>query len=145
MSTKYSAAKRGSYCFSIPKSLLGIHLFGCSRLLLFCASLFVSRVAKAMLLPHASLRIKLSFVRSKRESLTSSKYGISGGEIGKDGLSSRLRKQLDLGNTFVGWLRFVGRILIKNIPGRAKADEIEKHYIEQYRKRNGRRPRGNKR
>lgn len=70
------------------------------------------------------------------------KYGISAEPIGEDGLSSRVRRQVRMGNVFVGWLRFFGRILVRNIPGRKHAEEIEQHYIDRYERVHGRPPRG---
>lgn len=43
------------------------------------------------------------------------KYGISDDPIDEDGLSDRLRYQLNLFNRVVGYIRFIGRILIRNI------------------------------
>lgn len=71
------------------------------------------------------------------------KFGISDDPIDKDGLSKRLRMQTTYLNRAVGWLRFVGKILLKNIAGRARAKEIEEEYIDQYFEQNGRKPRGN--
>ena len=71
------------------------------------------------------------------------KYGISDDPIEQDGLSKRLRNQVDLLNRAMGLLRFVGNVLLKNIAGRAKAKEIENEYIDQYFEQNNRRPRGN--
>lgn len=71
------------------------------------------------------------------------KYGISDKPIGEDGLSKRIRDQVNLFNRVVNYIRFVGRILVKNIPGRKKAEELEKETIETYRKKYGRKPRGN--
>lgn len=72
------------------------------------------------------------------------KFGISSDSIGKDGLSARLRRQLTLFNAIVGWARFYGKILIKNIQGRKKAEEIENEYIGAYEKKHGRKPRANR-
>lgn len=73
------------------------------------------------------------------------KYGISGDPIDpKDGLSKRVRDQVKLGNLFVGWLRFFGRILVQNIKGNAKARELEDQYIDDYFERNQRYPVGNR-
>lgn len=73
------------------------------------------------------------------------KYGISGDPISpKDGLSKRVRDQVSLGNLFVGWLRYFGRILIKNISGNAKARAIEDQYIDAYFEKHQRYPRGNR-
>ncbi len=73
------------------------------------------------------------------------KYGISGDPINpKDGLSKRLRDQVDLGNLYAGWKRYFGRILVKGIKGNAKARVIEDEYIEAYFKKNGVYPVGNR-
>lgn len=73
------------------------------------------------------------------------KYGISGEPISsKDGLSKRVRDQVSLGNLFVGWLRYFGRILIKNIKGNEKAREIEDQYIDNYFEKHERYPIGNR-
>ncbi len=71
------------------------------------------------------------------------KYGISADEIDEDGYSLRLRNQVKIGNSFVDWLRFFGRILIRNIPGRKKAKVIENEFIEAYKDKTGEHPRGN--
>lgn len=73
------------------------------------------------------------------------KYGISDDPIEDDGLSKRLRYQLNLMNRVVGWPRFLGNVLIENIPGRIKAREVEDSYIDRYREKHGRNPRGNPR
>jgi hypothetical protein len=72
------------------------------------------------------------------------KYGISDKPIGKDGLSSRLRDQLALFNNVVGWLRFVGEIILTGIAGRKKAEDIEDEYIDKHEEEHGHRPRGNR-
>lgn len=71
------------------------------------------------------------------------KYGISHFPIGEDGLSQRIREQVSLFNRVVKWARFVAHILLNNIPGRARAEEIEQEYITRYREKFGRNPRGN--
>jgi hypothetical protein len=73
------------------------------------------------------------------------KYGISGDEISpKDNLSKRVREQVALGNLFVGWLRYFGRIVVKNIKGNAEARVLENQYIEIYFDENGDYPIGNR-
>lgn len=72
------------------------------------------------------------------------KYGISDDPIEKDGLSKRIRDQLSLFNNVVNWVRFIGRILLENIPGRKKALELEDEYIEAYTQKKGKPPRGNR-
>lgn len=73
------------------------------------------------------------------------KYGISGGKIDTDdGLSSRVRSQVNLYNAVAGWLRFFGKILVRNISGRSEALRMEKDHIDQYIKKYGQRPPGNR-
>lgn len=71
------------------------------------------------------------------------KYGISDDPIGEDGLSSRVRKQLTLFNLVANFIRFVGRILIRDIPGRAEAKRLEEEFIKKHENTFGKRPRGN--
>lgn len=71
------------------------------------------------------------------------KYGISADPIDDDGYSYRMRRQIKVGNSFVGWLRFYGNILLKNIAGRERAEVIEDEYVDRYEERTGKRPRGN--
>lgn len=71
------------------------------------------------------------------------KYGISDDPIEEDGLSKRLRQQVDFLNRAVGFLRFLGSVLLTNIQGRRKAKEIEDKYIDNYIDAYGERPRGN--
>lgn len=72
------------------------------------------------------------------------KYGISADPIEEDGLSDRIRKQLNLFNLIAGWARFFVEIILRKIPGRKSAEEIETKYIEEYRKKHGRKPAGNR-
>lgn len=71
------------------------------------------------------------------------KYGISADEIDADGTSDRLRKQLKLFNLVANTLRFIGKILIRNIPGREAAEQIEDEHVLEHEKKHGKRPRGN--
>ena len=71
------------------------------------------------------------------------KYGICGRQLNKDGSSKRANKQVRLFNRVVGWARFVAHVLIKNIPGRKAAEELEKEQIKEYSEKHGRPPRGN--
>ena len=71
------------------------------------------------------------------------KYGISHDTIDSDGLSARLRDQLDLFNRITGWSRFYAEILHQDIQGRLKAREIEQNLIIEYKKEHGHRPLGN--
>ncbi len=72
------------------------------------------------------------------------KYGISGDPIEKDGLSERIRIQLDLWNIIAGFVRFVAKVVLANIPGRKRALEIEDDYIAAYADKYGRNPPGNR-
>lgn len=72
------------------------------------------------------------------------KYGISDDPIDGDGLSDRMRKQLDLYNLIAGFTRFVGRILMTGIKGRKRAEEIETKYINDYFEEHGKYPIGNR-
>ena len=71
------------------------------------------------------------------------KYGISDKPIDEDGYSSRMREQVDYLNRAVGVLRFFGKILIRGILGRKKANQIEDEHVDAYREKHGRNPRGN--
>jgi URI fold toxin 2 len=71
------------------------------------------------------------------------KYGISHDPIESDGLSARLRDQLDLFNRIAGWSRFYAEILHDNIQGRLHAREIEQQLIREYKTAHGHRPTGN--
>ena len=72
------------------------------------------------------------------------KYGISGDPIDKDGLSKRLREQVDLFNLVANWYRFEGRILVKDIAGNEAARLLEEAFIDAYEKLYGHKPRGNR-
>lgn len=71
------------------------------------------------------------------------KYGISCEPIGEDGMSDRMRKQVNFLNRIDEWLRFFARILIYDIPGKKAARKLEREHIENYEKEHGRKPRGN--
>lgn len=73
------------------------------------------------------------------------KYGVSCDPIGEDGMSDRMRKQVNFLNRIDEWLRFFARILIHDIPGKKEARRLEREHIENYEKVNGRKPRGNPR
>lgn len=66
------------------------------------------------------------------------KYGISCETIGKDGMSYRMRKQINYLNRLYEWVRFFGKILQKNIPGKKEARRIEREYIDNFEKMHGR-------
>ena len=71
------------------------------------------------------------------------KFGISGDPIEEDGLSRRVRRQVNLLNLVDNWARFFARILVFDIQGRKEAARIEKEYIQNYKTKYGRKPRGN--
>jgi hypothetical protein len=64
------------------------------------------------------------------------KYGISHHPIDADGLSKRMRLQ-------VNWDIFFARIVMVDIDGRIEAKRIEKQYIQDYKQLHGSKPRGN--
>jgi hypothetical protein len=72
------------------------------------------------------------------------KYGISGDPIDKDGLSKRLREQVELFNIVANWYRFEGHIIVKDILGNEAARLLETAFIEAYEAIHGRKPRGNR-
>jgi len=72
------------------------------------------------------------------------KYGISAGIINAHGFSLRMREQLEIFNLAAEADRYTVKILIKNIAGRKKAEEIEKKHIVDYEKKFGKKPRGNR-
>lgn len=71
------------------------------------------------------------------------KYGISHYPIDADGLSKRMRLQVNFLNLGVNWDRFFARIILVDIEGRIEAKRIEKQYIQDYKKLYGSKPRGN--
>lgn len=73
------------------------------------------------------------------------KYGISSDPIGDDGLSDRVRNQVNLFNAIAGTLRFIGKIILTGIKGRKEAKDIENKYIDDYKKEHGQKLRGNRR
>jgi len=73
------------------------------------------------------------------------KYGISSDPIGEDGMSDRMRKQVNYLNRLYEWARFFGRILLYDIPGKKEARKIEKEHIQEYERIQGRKPKGNAR
>lgn len=72
------------------------------------------------------------------------KYGISDDPIDSDGLSARVRDQLESLNLAAEFQKFDAEILITDIPGRIKALEIERSYIDAYFEEHGHNPVGNK-
>ena len=73
------------------------------------------------------------------------KYGISCDPIGEDGISDRMREQVNFLNRLFEWSRFFGRILIFDIPGKKEARRIEKEHVKEYEKAHGHKPKGNPR
>jgi hypothetical protein len=73
------------------------------------------------------------------------KYGISCDPIGDDGMSDRMRKQINYLNRLYEWERYFGRILIYDISGKKEARVIERQHIIQYEVVNGHKPKGNPR
>lgn len=71
------------------------------------------------------------------------KYGISDDPIEADQLSDRIRDQLYFLNLSAGWVRYIGRIIQKDIAGRVLAKQLEEEYIQAYLEKQGVRPRGN--
>ncbi|MCI5084166.1 MAG: hypothetical protein MRY78_20870 [Saprospiraceae bacterium] len=71
------------------------------------------------------------------------KYGISGQPLNKNGTSPRANEQVNLFNRVVGWARFFAKIILTEIAGRAKAEAIENEYINEFERKNGRKPPGN--
>ena len=71
------------------------------------------------------------------------KYGISHDPIDENGLSKRMRLQINFLNLGVSWQRFFGRIIVMNIEGRIEANRIETEHILSYKEKHGKRPRGN--
>lgn len=71
------------------------------------------------------------------------KYGICGDELNADGSSPRANEQVNFLNRAVGWIRFIARVILKTIPGRQKALEIEDEHVAEFEAKNGHRPRGN--
>ncbi|MBI5914631.1 MAG: hypothetical protein HY842_04585 [Bacteroidetes bacterium] len=71
------------------------------------------------------------------------KYGISSDPIEEDGLSKRIREQVQGLNLAAGWLRYLARIIISGIINRLAAKAIEDEYMDAFEEKNGRLPRGN--
>lgn len=71
------------------------------------------------------------------------KYGISHDLIDEEGQSNRMKVQVNFLNLGVNWLRFFAQILLLNLPGKKEAKRIEEEHIQNYKKQNGKRPRGN--
>lgn len=71
------------------------------------------------------------------------KFGVSANLIGADGLSKRIRVQLETLNLAANYIRYTAQILLIDIPGRAEAERIERERIESFREKYGQKPRGN--
>ena len=72
------------------------------------------------------------------------KYGISGRKLNPDGSSPRANEQIKEFNNLAGWIRYIVNILLTKIPGRIEAKCIEADYIENYKKKYGHKPKGNR-
>lgn len=72
------------------------------------------------------------------------KYGISDDPIDEDGLSARVRDQLEELNLAAEYHKFDAEILLTDIPGREKALQIERQYIDAYYEQHGHNPMGNR-
>ena len=71
------------------------------------------------------------------------KYGISDDPIEEDGLCDRVREQVYLLNLAVGWIRYVGWIIMTGLRGRKHAKDLENEHSNAYKEQHGQRPRGN--
>lgn len=71
------------------------------------------------------------------------KYGVSHDLIEDDNLSKRLRKQLVILNLAAGFVRYIGRILVRGIRGKKEAKRLEDQYTDAFEAKHGRMPRGN--
>jgi URI fold toxin 2 len=71
------------------------------------------------------------------------KYGISCEPIGDDGISDRMRKQINVFNQIDDWERFFAKIIVYDISGKIEARRIETAFILDYEAQYGRKPRGN--
>jgi hypothetical protein len=71
------------------------------------------------------------------------KYGISHDALDDEGQSNRMKIQVNFLNLGVNWLRFFARVVIFDIADRKEARQLERTYIQEYKKIHGRRPRGN--
>ena len=72
------------------------------------------------------------------------KYGISGEPLLKNGTSERANELVNLFNLVVNRIRFYAEVLLTDIRGRTEAEKLEKQYIDEYEKKYGRKPRGNR-
>lgn len=89
--------------------------------------------------PH---HLYLIFKLAGREAF---KYGISDDPIDPDdGLSARVRDQVEEWNLAAEYNKFGAEILLSDIPGREAALRIERQHIDAYFEEHGRNPFGNK-
>lgn len=72
------------------------------------------------------------------------KFGISKEPISQDGNCKRMRTQQRIFNSAAGSLRYTVRIIIRLIPGKLAAEEKEDDFIEKYKDKHGKEPRGNR-
>ena len=54
-----------------------------------------------------------------------------------------MKRQVNILNLAVGWVRYIARILLTGIPGRKAAESIEDEFINAFEEKEGRLPRGN--
>jgi hypothetical protein len=71
------------------------------------------------------------------------KYGISHDSLDDEEQSKRMKLQVNFLNLGVNWLRFFARVVIFDIPNRKEAKRLEREHIQAYKKKHGRKPRGN--
>jgi URI fold toxin 2 len=100
-----------------------------------------------LILPHRNSRENMDvhhlYEIVDKETDDTFKYGISADSIDKDGLSNRVRGQVNKLNRLYEWERFFGRVLVKNIQGNNAAREIETQFIKDYELKNRRKPKDN--
>lgn len=71
------------------------------------------------------------------------KFGISGEPILPDGSSPRANRQVRAFNRLVGEWRFFANMLLTEIEGRKRAEELEEKAAADHEIEHGKRPRGN--
>lgn len=71
------------------------------------------------------------------------KYGICGKPLLKDETSPRANEQVNYLNRAMQWNCFYAEIVLKGIPGRAKAKQVENEYIALHEAELGHKPPGN--
>ena len=106
-----------------------------------------NRQASAVTMPHGNSKENQDdhhlYGINDREYDDVFKYGICGDPLLPDGSSPRANLQTRQFNNITGWPRFYPDVLETEIPGREEALKREREYIEAYREKNGRMPRGN--